>query len=122
MFALMLQNHLPFILSFAASLFIALGLGIVLGDVRTADPRALGDPNAPRPTDAVATPILRDPVARPSAPIPAAPPPGGGAAENLIDARAPDVRFHPAAIAAARCAIGRDVVHDPDLDAVAAAI
>lgn len=126
MLALMLRRHLPFILSAsAAALFLALAAVVVVIGPQDRNARALGDPNAPPPAAAEPAPVGRPPVARPAALPPDALASGdgaGGAPRNLVEARMPDDRFHPAAIAAVQCVIGREVPHDPALDAVAVAI
>lgn len=127
MLALMLRRHLPFILSAsAAALFLALAAVVVFIGPQPGDARALGDPNAPPPASQ-GTPVAvgQPPVARPAALPPDALASGGGAGgapHNLVEARMPDDRFHPAAIAAVQCVIGREVLHDPALDDVAVAI
>ncbi|MDW8234963.1 MAG: hypothetical protein RMJ54_19495, partial [Roseiflexaceae bacterium] len=71
-------------------------------------------------------PVGQPPIARPAALPPEAVAAqvggGGGTPPNLIEARTPDERFHPAALAAVQCAVGRDLAHDPALDAVAVAL
>lgn len=124
MLALMLRRHLPFILSAtAATLFLALAAVIILLGPQRGDARALGDPSAPRPVAAAEpAPVGQPPVARPAALPPealASSGGAGGAPQNLIEARMPDERFHPAALAAVQCAVGREVAHDPALDAIA---
>ncbi|MCS6920654.1 MAG: hypothetical protein NZM07_01815 [Elioraea sp.] len=128
MLALMLKRHLPFILSAtAAALFLALGAVVVLFGPQRGDARALGDPSAPPPVAAAdPLPVGQPPLARPAALPPEAVAAqvggGGGTPPNLIEARTPDERFTPAALAAVRCAVGRDLAHDPALDAVAVII
>ncbi len=128
MLVLMLRRHAPVILSAAAvALFIVLGAGAILLAPRSGDARAIGDPSAPRPVAAAApAPIGQPPVARPVNLPPEAV--GSrdrgrsGASQNLIEARMPDERFHPAASDAVRCAVGHEIARDPALDKVAIAI